>query len=146
MRAFQFPLAAVARVRELEESVAREKFMTALRDLRLAQQGEVIAQRDLEKFRLPTGALESSQMKWAMDQSERYRESVQSWRKRVATAGEASIEARRKYLEAEKKAEVLRRLEGRARERWLEEMLRREAAELDEFSVSRARSGGQHEH
>ncbi len=87
MKAYRFRLASVARVRALEERVARERFMSALRDLRRAEEAVGAAERALRSLEMPEGTMTVADLVWLGDQAARLSDAVQARRQEVADAG-----------------------------------------------------------
>lgn len=137
MRVYRFRLASVARIRALEESVAREKFMLALRDLRRAQEMKRSAEAALVAFESPTGIATIEAIQWSGDQAHRLSESIRAFGEKVEVAESACLETRRLWNEASKRSSMLTRLDNQSRTRWQNEMLREEVAELDDITNSR---------
>jgi len=142
MKAYRFRLATVARIRALEQRVARDRFTLAQRDLRRMRETEHIAQGALRALRSPHGLTTMSALAWVNDQGERLAEALQVCRQAVAEAESKCAEARRECTEATKRSEVLERLHAQGLEHWQVETAREEAAELDDLSHSRRRTAG----
>jgi flagellar export protein FliJ len=137
MRAYRFRLASVARVRVLEERVARDRFMAAQRDLRQAEAMERQASAALCALEAPDGATTVADLVWLGEQAERRSESVRTCRERVAAARAGCGEARLAWNEAAKRASVLERLDAEGRAQWRRDVLRDEVAELDDLAQVR---------
>lgn len=142
MKTYHFRLASVARVRLLEERIARDRFMYALKDLRRAQNMKSEAEDALAAHEIPLDAARIGDFQWVRDQAERLSESIQVCEIKVLGAESKCIETRRAWDEANKRSRVLVRLEDKARTRWRDQMLREEAAELDDLTNSRFILGG----
>jgi hypothetical protein len=93
MRAYHFRLATVARIRALEERLARDRFMEVLRDLRRARETESAALASLVALKPPTGVVTIETVQWTADQAERLSESVRACHEAVVVALLASVEA-----------------------------------------------------
>jgi flagellar export protein FliJ len=137
MRAYRFRLATVARVRVLEERVAKDRFMTALRGVRLAEEAERDATSALRGLEAPQGSVTVADVVWLGDQAERCAESLRACRQVVAAARSRCAEARRAWNDAAKRASVLERLDDEGRAQWRQDALRHEVAELDDLTQVR---------
>lgn len=142
MKAYRFRLAAVARIRALEERAARDRLMVALRDLRQARETEGATASALTAAVAPTGSVTMGQVIWAGDQGERLAGSLRTSREAVRSAEAVSVQARRRWTVAAKRSGVLDRLDQQGLARWREETRREEAAELDEVANARTRGLG----
>jgi len=137
MRAYRFPLATVARIRALEERLARERFMVALRDLRRAQDAHKEAAAALAALGAPTGPTTMGEVHWIQSQAERLSEQVQRSREVVVGAVSTRDEASGAWRVALKRSSVLERLDARSLARWRDEVQRGEVAELDDLANAR---------
>jgi flagellar export protein FliJ len=137
VRAYRFRLATVARIRALEERVAAERFMVALRDLRKAEESRRAAEVALSALEAPTGLTTMAAMTWVGDQAERLADSLAGCRASVTEAASWCAEARAAWDVAARRAGVLERLDEHGLARWREETLRQEAIELDDLSLAR---------
>jgi flagellar export protein FliJ len=137
MKAYRFRLATVARIRALEERVAADRFRLSLRQLRLAQEVERAAQGALAELQAPTEVATMSDHQWTSDQAERLAASLGLSREAVAAAELSCAEARQGWKVATKRSGVLERLDEDGFARWRDEMMRHEAAELDDLSLAR---------
>jgi len=142
VKAYRFRLTTVARVRALEARVARDRFMAAQRDVRHAQEALRHAQAALRALAPPDGSVMSSDLVWLGDQAARCAASIARDREGLAAARAAAEAARQAWTEAAKRARVLERLDEEGRVRWRADVLRHEAAELDDLAqVRQARTG-----
>jgi flagellar export protein FliJ len=137
MKAYRFRLGSVARVRALEERVARERLMVALRDVRHAEEAAEAAQRALEALAMPEGTVTAADLVWLGEQAERLSDAVQARRRALAAAVSSREAARVAWSAAAKRAEVLERLDVQARAQWSADLLRQEGAELDDLAMVR---------
>lgn len=137
MRAFRFRLETVVRVREHQERVAAERLALAARDLRLAQARRDETRTAARTLTLPEGRSSMAAVLWTQDQSARMAELVRRDDTAVAKAEVRTDEARRAWVEAERRCRSLRRLEQRKRERWQYDADRAVAAELDDMATAR---------
>ncbi len=137
MKAYRFRLAAVARIRAIEERVCRDRFVTAVRDLRRAREAERAAKVALAALEAPAGVVMMSDLLWTSDQAERLADAVLANHETAVLAEAASVAARRAWEAAAKRSGVLDRLDEHAFARWRDEFLQAEAAELDDLSAAR---------
>ncbi len=141
MKSYRFRLASVARIRALEERVARNRLMLDLRDLHYAQEMERSASASLAALDPPSGLVSIAEVRWIEDQAERLSDSVRSCQLKVRTAESACVESRQSWNEAIKRAGALARLERQEYVNWRAEALREETAEIDEIGSTRHRWG-----
>lgn len=137
MKSYRFRLAAVARVRALEEQIARERFLTSLRTTR---QREVAYRRAYEALRTSepvSGTVSADELWWSHDQSERQARIARELHARWRSAAEVNESDRVAWREAAQRARALERLDERARIEWLSEYRREEALELDDVANAR---------
>lgn len=137
MRAYRFRLSSVARIRAIEERIAREQLMLSLRDLRFAREMEVSAKAALVSLKSPTGVVAANDFKWNRDQAERLAASLRLCHENVVSAEERCAQARERWTEASKRSNVLEKLRQQGIDRWRQEALREEVAELDDMSSTR---------
>jgi len=137
MKSYQFRLARLARIRELEERVAKDRVMLALRDLRHAQAMEFEAKARLADLHAPSGLAVMADFQWTQDQAERLSDSIGICRQNTASAQLRWNETRQAWSEAGKNSSVLARLDRRNRARWHDEAQRQELKELDDLTTSR---------
>ncbi len=142
MKAFHFRLATVARIRALEERVARDRFMVALRVLRDHESSVRAAETELGALEAPRGMTTMAAFHWVADQADRLADTVRVCRENVVAAESACREARQAWDGAVRRSGVLERLAEQERSRWRTEILRTEAAELDDLSQARHRLVG----
>jgi flagellar export protein FliJ len=142
VKAFHFRLATVARIRALEERVAADRFMTAQRALRRAEESARAAEVALALLEAPRGTTSMAAHLWVGDQAERLADTLSVCREKVAAAQSARVEARAAWDVAVRRSGVLERLGEQELARWRSEILREEAAELDDLSRSRHRPVG----
>jgi flagellar export protein FliJ len=137
MKAYRFRLASVARVRVLEERVARDRFIAAQRELRQAEAMERQASSALRALEAPAGSTTVADLVWLGEQADRWSESVRACRERVGEARAGCTAARQAWNEAAKRASVLERLDAEGRDQWRRDVLRDEVAELDDLAQIR---------
>jgi flagellar export protein FliJ len=137
VKAYRFRLGSVARVRALEERVARERLMVALRDVRHAEEAAEAAQCALEALAMPEGTVTAADLVWLGEQAERLSDALAARRRALADAVSTRETARLAWGASAKRAEVLERLDEQARAQWLADMLRQEGAELDDLAMVR---------
>lgn len=146
MKRFAFPLRPVAILRAHHEMRAREAFAAAVHAFVVAEQALAAAR---ERVRNAAHALTAGRATRFSGQREA--EAVAAFRREcqvegeaeqaLALAGEAMSARRVAYVEAHRKLEVVRRLEGRARAAHRRDALREEQAEYDEFATRRFNRG-----
>jgi flagellar export protein FliJ len=139
VKAFHFRLATVARIRALEERVAADRFMAAQRLLRRAEESLGAAEMALAMLEAPEGTSTMAAHLWVGDQAERLAETVGVCREKVVAAQSDRAEARAAWDVAVRRSGVLERLGEQEMARWRSEVLREEAAELDDLSLARHR-------
>jgi flagellar biosynthesis chaperone FliJ len=137
MKAYRFRLATVARIRALEERVAADSFRLSLRHLRLAQETERAARGALADLAIPTEVATMASHQWTSDQADRLATSLRLSREAVVAAELGCTEARHAWKVATQRSGVLERLHDDGFAHWREDMLRHEAAELDDLSHAR---------
>jgi flagellar export protein FliJ len=137
MRAYRFRLATVARVRVLEERVARDRFMAALRNVRHVEDAERDARSALRALEAPQGSVTAADVVWLGDQAERCATSLRSCQELVAAARSRCADARQAWNDAAKRASVLERFDEEGRAQWRRDALRHEVAELDDLAQVR---------
>jgi flagellar export protein FliJ len=142
VKAFHFRLATVARIRALEERVARDRFMVALHVLRDHESSVRAAEAELGTLEAPEGLTTMAAFHWVADQADRLADTVRVCHENVAAAASACREARQGWDSAVRRSGVLERLAEQERSRWRTETLRTEAAELDDLSQARHRPVG----
>lgn len=144
MRSFQFRLARILRVREVEEQAARERFLAADR---IARDAEARADAARDTLASALAELRDSQSEHALapgflvaaqntlDELRRRRQSAldRARTQRLQASAEQTA-----WAERRRDVKGLERLSDRDRERWLAEMGRAEAQQLDEVGSMRA--------
>lgn len=142
MKSNRFRLASVARIRALEEHVARDGFLRSLRAARHAELAYRRAHAALSQATPLSGDVSADELHWSQEQAERQasvaRDCLAAWESAV----ELNARDREKWREAAKRARALERLDERARIQWLEEYRREEARELDDVANARHASVG----
>jgi flagellar export protein FliJ len=132
VKSYRFRLANVARIRALEERIARERFLTSLRALRHAELSYRRAREALTQSAPLTGVVSSNDLRWSFDQAERRSRAVQECLAECVRAKEVNDADRERWREAAKRSRALERLDERARIAWLDDYRREEALELDD--------------
>jgi flagellar export protein FliJ len=132
VKSYRFRLANVARIRALEERIARERFLTSLRALRQAELAYLRAEEALTKSAPLSGTVSSNDVRWSFDQAERRSRAMQECLAECARAQEVNEADRARWREAAKRARALELLDERARIAWLDDYRREEAFELDD--------------
>jgi hypothetical protein len=132
VKSYRFRLANVARIRALEERIARDRFLTSLRELRRAEAAYHRAHEALKESAPLSGTVSADDVHWSLDQAERRarveKECLAEW----ARAADLNKVERERWREAAKRSRALERLDERARIAWLEDYRREEALELDD--------------
>jgi flagellar export protein FliJ len=142
VKAYQFRLATVARIRALEERVAADSLRVAQRDLRQAQASVRAAEDALAALEAPDGVVAMSAFLWVGDQAERLAETVRQCGEHLVAAASSCAEARAAWDVAVRRSEVLERLGEHGLARWRDDTMREEAAELDDLTLARHRLSG----
>lgn len=142
MKRFHFPLRPIAVLRAHHEMRAREAFSAAVCAFAAAEQTLASAR---ERVRADAQALTALRRERFTGQ--RQVEALAAFRRECAIeleaeaavrAAQAGMDARRvEYVEAHRKLEVVRRLEGKAHEAHRQATMREEQAEFDEFATQR---------
>jgi flagellar biosynthesis chaperone FliJ len=132
VKSYRFRLANVARIRALEERIARERFLTSLRALRQAEAAYRRARDSLLESDPLSGVVSSSDVQWSLDQAERRARVEQACRAACADAAAVNDGDRERWRDAAKRSRALERLDERARVAWLDDYRREEALELDD--------------
>lgn len=137
MRSYRFRLANVARIRALEERIARERFLTSLRALRQAQAAHRRAREALADSVPLSEVVSSRDVQWSLDQSERRARVEQECRAECERLAGVNDGDRERWREAAQRARALERLDERARVAWLDDYRREEARDLDDAANAR---------
>jgi hypothetical protein len=144
LKSYRFRLANVARIRALEERIARERFLTSLRELRRAQSAYRAAREALWASTPLDGVVSSADVLWSFDQAERRARRESECLAEWTLAAEVNDADRERWREAAKRARALERLDERARIAWLNDYRREEALELDDAVNARYVPSGVH--
>jgi hypothetical protein len=142
VKSYRFRLANVARIRALEERIARERFLTSLRALRQAEAAFRCAREALAESVPLSGMVSSDDVQWSIDQAERRGRVEQECLAECARAAEVNGGDRERWREAAKRSRALERLDERARIAWLDDYRREEALELDDAVNARYEPSG----
>lgn len=132
MKSYRFRLANVARIRALEERIARERFLTSLRTLRQAESAYRCAHEALTTSAPLVGVVSADDVQWSLDQGERRARVEQECLTEWVRAAEVNDGDRDRWREAAKRSRALERLDEQARIAWLDDYRREEALELDD--------------
>jgi flagellar export protein FliJ len=144
MKRFQFRLARLAKVRELQEEIARAEWQAAedlaLRaELRVTELLELVAETNAALRELQGSPdLSSGEVLALQDLLERVLFTLEGARRQAAELRAAAEHAREPWTALRVEIEGLARLEGRAREQHRTEVTRAENAELDQIALERA--------
>jgi len=138
VKAYSFRLAAVARVRQLEDGVAAQQLATASAGVTRAKHGLDRATELLEQLEVPEGSLAVQEVHWAQDQADRMAESRRAHLTALEAAEAERTVARERWLATRRRCAVLERLDDRRRGEWQTEFDRAEGKELDDVASVRA--------
>lgn len=144
MTRFRFPLARLARVRSIQERLAREAWQAAVAEARLAEAGldaahaAVDGARDALRRLASAGALDVGNVLIAQRELARLERDEVRVRERVVTLRERAERLRPAWQERRREVVGLERLEQHARDAWTVEERRREARAMDEVAETRA--------
>ncbi len=142
MKSYRFRLAHVARIRALEERIARERFLTSLRALRQSEAAYRRAQEALAESAPLQGVVSCADLLWWSDQAERRLRLEQERHADWVRAADENESDRERWREAAKRSRALERLDERARVVWLDDYRREEALELDDAVNARYAPSG----
>ena len=137
MKTYQFPLATVKRIRNLEERLARERLLEAQRELRRAQGVYRTAHHALATnlgLQAPT-TVENFQ--WLHDQTTRLGVTLHESAAELLRAAAERDQVNQSWSAARRRSEVLTRLDAEAISQWRELARREEVAELDDLTSAR---------
>lgn len=137
MRARQFSLATVMRIRNLEERLARERLFVAQRALRQAQGNYRSAHDALTSYPGPQDSTPIESVRWMHDQATRLGDALHESAKELLLAATHRDEVTASWHQARKRFEVLSRLDADGAARWRASVQREEAAELDDLTNAR---------
>ncbi len=137
MKRFTFRLATVQRIRALEERLARERLIAASSERRRAESLRADAHQALREMMPSSGTATMHEFLWLDHQRERLNESLRLSEARLAVAHDAVNEARAAWTAANKRAQVLERLEQHSRAQWREETARDEQSTSDDLVNAR---------
>lgn len=137
MKAYRFRLATVERIRELEERVARDAFMTAVRAVREARGLEEVAHRDLLAHDSLHGVVSGEDVRFHVEQAERLAATLEERREIRRQRERDALASRERWDVASRRATVLARLDEDAHQRWRQDVAREEVAEADDLTTSR---------
>jgi flagellar export protein FliJ len=141
---FRFPLDRLARVRSIQERLAREAWQAAMADVRVAEaeldtaHAAVDAARDDLRRLGATGVVDVARVLIAQRELARLDRGVVRFRERVVTLRERADRLRPAWQERRRDVAGLERLEEHARDAWIVEERRREARAMDEVAEMRA--------
>jgi flagellar export protein FliJ len=143
VKAYRFGLASVARIRALQERVARDELVLSQRSVRRAEEAVYGAESALRALRVPEGPMTPDDLVWIGDQAERLSSSLTTCRETLAGALSTREQSRQAWNVAAKRSGVLERLDQQDRALWRVESLRQETAELDDLAqIRHVRPGG----
>lgn len=151
MTRFRFPLERLARVRTIQERLAREGWQAAVAAVRAAEvelgiaHGAIYAARDALRRLGSTGMLDVGNVLIAQRELARLERDEVRVRERVVTLRERAERLRPLWQERRREVAGLDRLKEHARDAWTVEERRREARAMDgavEIRTARARREG----
>lgn len=137
MNAYKFRLSSVARIRGLQEAIAKNELLLALRELKMARLDLQNAFEQLKKAESLRGEIYGSDAHWRFEQQQRFYDQIGLRQELVRTRGDQVEEFRAKWNAASKRCETLGRLDIRFREEWKHNAVLSEIKELDDISTSR---------
>jgi flagellar export protein FliJ len=139
MKRFNFRLQRVLEIRERFRDEVRQELVQ--RNFELDRERSVLEGLDQEFLRSKVeegGTYSASEMVLLGDYSARLQEEIEQQRLRVKAAEQAAEEARERYIEASKESQALEKLKDKRRHEYVEQALKEEGIQLDEFAVQRA--------
>ncbi len=139
MKRFNFRLQRVLEIRERFRDEMRQELVQ--RNFERDRERNILADLDQEFLRSKVeegGTYSASEMVLVGDYSARLQEQIEQQRVRVLAAEQAAEQARERYIEASKESQALEKLKEKRRQEYVEQTLKEEGAQLDEFAVMRA--------
>ncbi len=137
MRVYSFRLSNVARIRAVEERIAKAQLVAAMKELRIAQDLERSARDALEALQSPCGLISMAEIQWSLDQASRQSSLIGHIAERISKEAARCAERKHEWSEASKRSEVLSKLEAKAFAKWRDEATQEEAAEMDDLTNAR---------
>lgn len=139
MKRFNFRLQRVLEIRERFRDEMRQELVQ--RNFERDRERNILGHLDQEFLRSKVeegGTYSASEMVLVGDYSARLQEQIEQQRVRVLAAEQAAEEARERYIEASKESQALEKLKEKRKQEYVEQTLKEEGAQLDEFAVMRA--------
>ena len=139
MKRFNFRLQRVLEIRERYRDEVRQELVQ--RNFELDRERSILADLDQEFLRSKVeegGTYSASEMVLVGAYSTRLQQQIEQQRLRVIAAERATEEARERYIEASKESQALEKLKEKRRQEYVEQTLKEEGIQLDEFAVQRA--------
>ena len=133
MRKFTFRLAAVSRIRKLEERVAKENVLIAIKASDDAKAALDRFSEDLLKLDYSSNVVHVRELQSVQVQRELQEQIIEIATKTVQEKEQIVYQERQQWKEAAKKAAIIDKLDDRARLIWMMQFLREESKELDEL-------------
>lgn len=133
MRKFTFRLAAVSRIRKLEERVAKENVLIAIKASDDAKAALDQCSEDLLKLDYSSNVVHVRELQSVQLQRELQEQIIEIATKTVQEKEQIVYQEREQWKEAAKKAAIIDKLDDRARLIWMMQFLREESKELDEL-------------
>jgi flagellar FliJ protein len=146
MKRFNFRLQRVLDIRERFRDEMRQELVQ--KNFERDQEQRTLEDLDHEFLRSKVadgGTYSAGELVLVGAYSLRLKEAIEEQRLRVAAAEKAAEEARERYIEASKEAQALEKLKEKRHQEYVEETLKEEGNQLDEFAVLRAGKGSQSE-
>lgn len=137
MKSYVFRLSTVARVRFLQEEIAKNNLMVAMRELNRALREERKWIDDIRSFEMPGGNISGAELIWGFEQQQRLQHGLKAAREELIAKKRNSESMRNKWQAAHKQCEVLGRLDARMHLAFQGEQARLQALELDDLTNSR---------
>lgn len=142
MKGYRFRLSSVSRIRGLQEAIAKNELLLALRELKMARLDLQNVFEELSKVEGLSGEIYGSDAHWRFEQHQRSYDQIEFCQNVVRSRGERAEELRAIWNAASKRCETLTRLDSRCREEWKRASVLLEIKELDDLSTSRYLIGG----
>jgi flagellar export protein FliJ len=139
MKRFNFRLQRVLEIRDRFRDERRQEL--GQRNFELDRERRILGDLDQEFLRSKVeegGTYSASELLLVGEYSVRLKEDIEQQQLRVAAAEQAAEEARERYIEASKETQALEKLKERRREEYVEQALKEEGSQLDEFAVQRS--------
>lgn len=137
MKGYVFRLSTVARVRYLQQEIAKNRLMIAMRELNKALSEERKWIDEIQRFEMPGGDVCGAELIWGFDQLQRLHHGLLAAKEEVVDAKSKSESLRNEWLAANRQCEMLGRLDARMQLVFENGQRRLQASELDDLNNSR---------